>query len=167
MKLVAAAALIVAGTLSFFACSSSSNNGSGSYPQCAAACEAGGKGCPQSDVSGCQEFCAFITPSCKAQEEAYATCTIGVGFKCSSFVKINDKPAAETVDSSKCQAELKAYADCQNAHAPKCSGSDDAGFCPSVDCACPSGHIPISGSRPDGHGGCTCVDTTTCKDFCH
>jgi hypothetical protein len=120
-------------------------------------------GCtPDVDLSFCKALCdstAKDTPAeCAGKFTGYYDCSAQAGFECAGS-SVQQKGDA-------CHADLTAFADCQNGgKAPVCQGANDAGACPSVECPCASGTVPVSGISYVS-GSCKCLDTTTCLDSC-
>jgi len=143
------------------------NSGSGGvspgtcYRQCDA--QSAIVGCmPIVDPPNCKALCDALaagTPaSCQSKFDAYYECSANAGFECFGDL--------EAQKGGACLTEEKAYVACQNGgHPITCEGALDGGFCPSVDCPCPSGVTPISGFD-NGPSGCRCFDTTSCKTLC-
>lgn len=147
-------------------CGSDGGNGNGVSPgTCYRQCDVQSAitGCiPIVDPPHCKSLCdalAAATPaSCQSKFEAYYACSANAGFECFGNF--------EAQKGGACLTEEKAYVACQNGGKPAtCEGALDSGFCPSVDCPCPSGVTPISGFD-NGPSGCRCFDTTSCKSLC-
>lgn len=121
-------------------------------------------GCqPFVDLATCKSMCdalAAQTPAaCAAKFSGYYGCSASAGFECLGSL-VTQKGGA-------CSAEQKALDQCQNGgKSTSCAGALDGGFCPSVQCPCPSGTTQISGFD-NGPSGCKCFDTTTCLQMCN
>jgi hypothetical protein len=141
----------------------SGGNGRGGGTPCDAVCDAQAKGCAQYDVASCHDLCAAVKPAaaCASKFDAWNACRAGVAYQCSSTATLNGKPDAVQADPTLCAAQQNDYGACASQNAPKCAGADDAGFCPSVQCPCPSGVVAWSGQHSNG-SSCACDDTTTC-----
>jgi hypothetical protein len=147
----------------------SSDQGSASSAVSAASCnrqcdaQSMVNGCtPIVDTGTCKQLCGALaaqTPAtCASKFDTYYDCSATAGFECTGAL-VSQKGGA-------CSAEQSAFAACQNGgKKPTCAGANDAGFCPSVQCPCPSGTTPISGFS-NTTGACKCFDTTTCLDLC-
>lgn len=109
---VFASALFV---LSAVACSSGGGgeSSSGGSDACNAACDAKAAGCAQMDLSTCKQLCALQGSKCTSEFQTENTCFSKAQWKCSATVTIDGKPAAEQVDPTQCQAEKKAFQDCE------------------------------------------------------
>jgi hypothetical protein len=151
-------------------CGSSSDGGGKaangvSAASCHAQCDAQSAvtGCtPFVDLATCKSLCdaiASATPaSCAGKFDAYYGCSSQAGFECSGTL-VAQKGGA-------CSTEQQDLSKCQNGgKKPTCEGANDAGFCPSVACPCPSGTTSVSGFS-NASGTCKCFDTTTCLDMC-
>src|SRR5262249_24292148 len=93
--------------------------------------------------------------------DGYYSCVETVGFECFGEDIVGQK------DSS-CTAKLVALDDCQRrAKEATCEGVGADGECPTVDCACAGGALPVSGFQNDHETGtCRSLEATTCQEAC-
>jgi hypothetical protein len=147
-------------------CGGGGSGGGGVSPApCHEQCAAQQKvtGCtPFVDLATCDSMCDALagqTPAtCEPKFSAYYSCSTLAGFECLGSLV--------TQKGNACRAEQSALDKCQNGgKSTTCEGALDGGFCPSVECACPSGPTPISGFDQSS-GSCKCFDATTCKSMC-
>jgi hypothetical protein len=146
------------------ACGSDSGNSSGNGADaslCNAQCDAQAQvqGCtPVVPTATCKQICPALAqstlPGCGDAFNAYYKCSANAAWECG--------PIGPTQKGGACKAEQDALSKCNHA---TCEGELDGGFCPSVQCACPSGTTSVSGYNTT-NGVCKCVDTSNCQQFC-
>jgi hypothetical protein len=163
---VGAAAILVLSTACGDGTSSGSSANGVAADSCHRQCDAQAKvqGCtPIVGVAECKSLCdqlaASVPSKCKSEFDAYYNCSADEGFTC-----LGSLPTQSTA----CKAKMDAFDKCKNGgSASSCAGELDSGVCPSVQCPCPSGVVPVSGFDHSS-GSCKCFDTVTCKDlFCN
>ena len=129
---------------------------------CHAQCEAQelAMGCePLVELATCKQLCnalvADLEPGCHEPFRSYYDCSAKQGFQCLGSLV--------TQDSAPCKSAMDQYNTCMGG-APMCTGANERGLCPRVDCPCPEGTKSVSGFDQEG-GKCSCYDAKTCVEF--
>lgn len=107
-------------------------------------------------VATCKQLCDALArdvkPDCRDEFSAFYTCSSEHGVCSGSIV-----PDA-------CTEALNQRVACEGTGGGMCVGAID-GFCPSVQCPCPTGVTPVSGFTRES-GECRCYDEQTCVELC-